>query len=120
VSQDNAVRFLHDQCLVDLFGDKAIGYLAVTRTVRQLSWTAPERPNGRPVNISIDAAILKVLNGDATASMREITQEAKLSPSTIFYVLTTRMDNIYRRCRLAPHNLSEPQKLIVSGKVTNF
>jgi hypothetical protein len=98
VYQESAVRFLHDQRLVDLFGDKVIGYSAVTRTVRQLSWTTPERPNGRPVNISIDAAILKVLNGDPAASVREITQEAKLSASTIFYVLKTRIDNIYRRC----------------------
>jgi DNA-binding Lrp family transcriptional regulator len=45
--------------------------------------------------LSIDAAILKVLNGDPTASLREIAQEAELSASTVFYVLTTRLGDIY-------------------------
>jgi hypothetical protein len=51
-----------------------------------------------------------VLNGDPTASTREIAQEAKLSTSTVFCVLPTRMGDSYRRYRLAPQNLSEPQK----------
>jgi hypothetical protein len=107
VSQENAVRFLHDQRLVDLFGDKAIWYSAVTRTIRQLSWTAPERPNGRSVNISIDAAILKELNGDPTASVREITQETKLSASTIFYEpnIEAQIDLFMRVSGIEPHGV---------------
>jgi hypothetical protein len=38
-------------------------------------------PKGRSANFSIDAAILKMLNGDPTASVREIASEAKFSAS---------------------------------------
>jgi hypothetical protein len=98
ISQEDAVRFLHDQgvpaggihlCLVDLFWDKAIEYLTVAPTIRQLSWSAPESPKGRPANFYIDTALHKVLNGDSTASECEIAQYAKLSTSTAFYVLPT-------------------------------
>jgi hypothetical protein len=54
-------------------------FTTVTRTIRQLSWTAPKTPKGRPANFSINAAILKVLNGDPAASMRGIAQQDKLS-----------------------------------------
>jgi hypothetical protein len=120
MSQEDEVRFLHEQglpagaihqCLVDLFGDKAIGYSTITRTIRQLNWTAPETPKGRPANFFIDSTILKVLNGDPTVSMRQITQEVNLSASTAFYVVTTRINYIYRRCRLVPHNLFKQQKI---------
>jgi hypothetical protein len=70
-----------------------------------------DAPKGRPATFPIDAAILKVLDGDPTASVREIAQEAKPSALMVFYILTTRMDYIYRRCRLVPHNISEPQKM---------
>jgi hypothetical protein len=63
------------------------------------------------MNFSLDTAILKVLDDDPAASMREIAPEAKLSASTVFYILTTRMGYIYRKCRLVQHNLSEPHKI---------
>jgi hypothetical protein len=88
-----------------------MGYSMLMRTIRQLSWTALETPNGRSANFSIDVAILKMLNGDLTASVREVAQEPKLFASAVFYVLTTHMGYIYRRCRLIPHHLSEPQKI---------
>jgi hypothetical protein len=72
---------------------------------------APETVKGRPVNFSVYAAILKVLNGDSTVSVRDVAQEAKFYASTAFFVLTTRMGSIYRRCRLVPRNLSEPEKV---------
>jgi hypothetical protein len=93
MSQEGAVRFLHDQGLpaavihqrlVDLVGDKAIWYSTVTPTIGQRSWTAPETPKDRPANFSIDSAILKVLNGDPTASVRDIAQEAKHSSTAGF------------------------------------
>jgi hypothetical protein len=120
MSQEDAVSFLHDQGLpagaihehlVDLLRDKAIRDSTVTHTIWQLSWTARETPKGKPANRSINAAILKVLNGDPTASAREIAQETKLCASTVLYVLPTRIGYTYRRCRLIPHNLSEPQKI---------
>jgi hypothetical protein len=83
----------------------------VTRTIRQLIWTDLGMPKGRPATFAIDAVILKVMNGDPTASMCEIAQEAKLPASAVFYVLTTRMGYTYRRCRLVLHDLSEPQKI---------
>jgi hypothetical protein len=119
IPQEDAVRFLQDQGLpadtihqrlVDLFGVTARGYLSVTYKIRQLYWTVPEMLKGRPTNFSIDVAILKVLNGDPTASVREIEQETKPSTLTIFYVLTTPMGHICRTCRLVPDNVSEPQK----------
>jgi hypothetical protein len=59
------------------------------------------------VNISIDAAILKVLNGDPTASVREITQEAKLSASTIFYEpnIEAQIDLFMRVSGIEPHGV---------------
>jgi hypothetical protein len=72
---------------------------------------ASETPKGRPADFSIDAAILKVLINDPSASVHEIAQEAKLPASTLLYILTTHMGYIYRRFRLAPHNLSEPHKI---------
>jgi hypothetical protein len=50
----------------------------------------PRDVEGQISGFSIDAAILKVLNGDPTASVREIAQEANLSALTTLYVLTTR------------------------------
>jgi hypothetical protein len=116
MTQEDVVRFPHDQGLpagaihqrlVDLFGDKVIRSSTITRTIRQLSWMAPATSAGRPANSSVNAAILKVLNGDLTASVCEIAQEAKLSASTVFYALTTRIDYIHRRYRRVPHNLSQ-------------
>jgi hypothetical protein len=104
---------------VDLFRNKAMQSSTVTRTIGQLSWTAPDTPKGRPANFSIDAAVLKVLNVDPTTSVPEIAQEVKLSASTVFYVLTTRMDYIedadwYRIVYLSR------RRFIVSGKVMSF
>jgi hypothetical protein len=119
MSQHDAVRFLNDQGLpadvihdhlVELFGDKALAYSTVTRTLRQPSWTISELPKGRPPNFSIDAAIFHVLNRDPTRSLRELAEELRLSVSTVFYVLTTRMGYCYRKCRLVPHALSPHQK----------
>jgi hypothetical protein len=68
-------------------------------------------PKGRPANLSIDTVILTVLNGDPSASVPDIAQEAKVSSSTVFYALTTHMGYIYQRGLLMLHNLSEPQKI---------
>jgi hypothetical protein len=67
----------------------------VTRMIRQLCWAACETPKGRLGNFSIDSALLKVPNGDPSASMREIAQDTKLSVSTVFQVVMTRVGHIY-------------------------
>jgi hypothetical protein len=119
MSQHDAVRFLSDQGLpanvihehlVEVFGDKALAYSTVTRTLRETSWTISELPKGRPPNFSIDASIVGLLDRDPTRSLREIAEELRLSVSTIFYVLTTRMGYCHRKCRLVPHALSPQQK----------
>jgi hypothetical protein len=129
MSQEDAVRFLGcqglsagpiHQRLGDLFGDKAIGYSTATHTIRQLSWPVRETLKDRPANFSIDAAILTVLNGDSTASVREIAQEAKLSASTG----STSRQLVWARFTEDAHSrriiyLSH-RRLIVSGKVMNF
>jgi histone-lysine N-methyltransferase SETMAR len=113
------VRFLHDenlpansihQHLVELFGEKVMAYSTITRTLREMRWTGPGIQNGRLPNFSIDATILRVLNRDPIASIREIVRKARLPASTTYYVLTTRMGCNYRRYRLVPHNLSAQQR----------
>jgi hypothetical protein len=77
MSQQDAVRFLHDeglptnvihQDLVQVFGEKAMAYSPVRQTVTQMSWTGHEIPKGRSPNCRIDTAIFKVLNRDPTVS----------------------------------------------------
>jgi hypothetical protein len=116
MSQQDAVRFLHDegllvdaihQHLVQVFGQKGMAYSPVTRMLTQMSWTCREIPKGRPPNFRIDAAIFKVLSRDPTASAHEIAQEARLPTATIFYILTTRIGYTYRRsARRSPLTLS--------------
>jgi hypothetical protein len=60
---------------------------------------------GQTIKLFINAVILKVLNGDPTVSAREIAHVAKLSASTVFYILTTRVDYLYRRYRLMPQKI---------------
>jgi hypothetical protein len=59
---------------------------------------------------SIDAAVLRLHNRDPAASLREIAEQAKLSVSTIHYILTTRIGYKYRKCWFVPHSLSAKQK----------
>jgi hypothetical protein len=129
MSQEDAVIFLHDQGLpagaihqrvVDLFGNAAIGYSTVTRTIQKVSWTASKTPKGRRTNLSVDAALLKVLNDDSTASVDEIAQEVKLSVSTVFDVLTTRMDTFIADANSCLIICLSRRKMIISGKVMNF
>jgi hypothetical protein len=123
MSQHDAVRFLHHnglpadlihEHLVEVFGPLAMAYSTVTRTIRQLSWTTPEEQDdiskGRPSDFRIDAAIQDVIDRDPGASVRQIAKELRLSSSTIFYVLTNRMEYSYRKCHLVPHTLSEIQR----------
>jgi hypothetical protein len=119
MSRHDAVRFLNDKGLpanvihehhVDLFGDNALADSTVTRTVRQTSWTMSEGPKGRPPNVSIDAALLRVQNRDPTKSLHEIAEELGLSVWTTFVVITTRMGYWYRKWRLVPPALSPQQK----------
>jgi hypothetical protein len=119
MSQRDAVRFLHDeglpadaihQHLVEMFGEKAMAYSTITRTLRKMSWTGPEIQKEKPPNFPIDATILLLLNCDPTASIRETAREARPPGSTLFYALTADMGYSYRRWRLVPHNLSARQR----------
>jgi hypothetical protein len=104
MSQHDAVRFLSSeglpadiihQHLIEVFGEMAMAYSTVTRTLRERSWTLTDIPKGRPPNFLIDAAILRVLDRDPAASLREIAEQAKLPPSTVHYVFTTRIGYRY-------------------------
>jgi hypothetical protein len=60
ISQHDAVRFLHSESLpadiihehlVPVFGDQAIAYSTVTRTLKELNWTAAEIPKGEAAKL---------------------------------------------------------------------
>jgi hypothetical protein len=119
MSQHEPVRFLQSEALpadiihehlIEVFGGMAMKYSTVTRTIREMSWTPKNIPKGRPPNVAIDTAILRVLARDPAASPREIADEAKLPLFTVYYVLTIRIGYKFRRCRFVPHALSAQQK----------
>jgi hypothetical protein len=55
-----------------MFGEKAMAYLTIRGTLREMGWTSPEIQTGRLPNFAIDATILRVLNRDPTALIVEI------------------------------------------------
>jgi hypothetical protein len=69
----------------------SMAYSMITRTIREKSWTLKDIPNGRRPTLSIAAAVLRLLDRDPAASLREIAEQAKLPVSTVHYVLTTRL-----------------------------
>jgi hypothetical protein len=123
MSQQDLVRLLHGQgqsateihcCLLATFGPLCISYSTVARTIRALSWTpaneATHDLGGRPANPSIDALIQKCLAENPEASIREIATETGIPSSTVWYVLTTRLGYIWRKCRLVAHSLTAQQQ----------
>jgi hypothetical protein len=62
---------------------------------------------GRPPNFHMDAATQYVLNRNPGALMWEVGKDLRLAASTVFYVLTNRMEHRSRKCRIAPHTLSQ-------------
>jgi hypothetical protein len=100
MSQKDLVLSLHKEGLtakviyerlVEFFGPLAMPYSIVTRTFRETYWTPFEQGSknfgGRPPNLEHDARILCVLERNPNASVREITDEARIPKSTVFDVL---------------------------------
>jgi hypothetical protein len=122
MSQADAVRFLHENGLpadiihdhlVEVFGPLAMAYSTVTRTVREMSWRAPETDEvisrARRPNHRLETLVQDLLGRKPGASVREIATELHLSPSTVFYVLTNQLGYGSRKCRIVPHALSPRQ-----------
>lgn len=96
ISQHDTLPFIHDQGfpaniiyqhLVDVLGEVALAYSTVTRTLRQLSWTAPDMPKGTPPKFLVDAGTVCVLNRDPTAPLPGIAEEVNPPVSTLFLSL---------------------------------
>jgi DNA-binding MarR family transcriptional regulator len=101
--------------LVELFCPLAMNYLAITRIIRMLSWTAHEGElhdlEGRRPNSDHDARILAVLAADPIASVREIARETQIPKSTVYNILVQRLRYCSRKFRLVPHELDERQQI---------
>jgi hypothetical protein len=96
MSQQDLVLVLHaqgkstitiHQHLVEAFGELAISYAMVSRTIRSLSWNPidDESQNfgGRPSNQLIDARIVQILDDNPGASVRETAHAASIPASTV-------------------------------------
>jgi DNA recombination-dependent growth factor C len=122
-AQGKSATTIH-QHLVEAFGELAISYPTVSRTIRSLSCNPidDESQNfgGRPLNQLTDARIRKILDDNPVASVREIVHAASIPASMVWYVLTTRLGYTWRKCRIVPHALSNIQRQQRRDRVSSF
>jgi hypothetical protein len=62
---------------------------------------------GRLPNLMIDAIIRQFLINNPGGSICQIATETGILALTFWYILTTSLGYVWRKCRLVPHTLSE-------------
>jgi hypothetical protein len=101
--------------LVQVFGELAIAYSTVSRTIRALRWAAPDEEArnlcGRPPNLTIDARIQQFLIDNPGRSIRQIATGTRIPASVVWHVLTARLEYVWRKCRPAPDTLSKAKRV---------
>ena len=103
------------RCLVEIFEDDSLSYQSVTYHLRKKSWTPKneddENKGGRPANYRIDALILKELKENSNQGYRKIAQKIGYDPSSVYYVLTSRLKFKSYHLKWIPHELTFEQNL---------
>ena len=94
--------------------DEAISYSTITKYIRSTFFThnilPPTRIIKRP-DFTKDQKIYKSLSENPDFSVREIGADTGLSPSTVHFILTTRMKYQSKLLEKVPHDLTNEQKL---------
>ena len=104
------------QRLKDLFGDLAISYPTVTRTIRKLSWSTNEEKSnsevGRPADFHNIKIIQDTIDENPMISCHEISRQTLIPYTTVRYTLLYHLKYKCRRLHWIPHSLTESQKSI--------
>ena len=104
------------QRLLDLFGDLAISYPTVTRTIRKLSWSTNEEEGnsevGRPADFHNIKIIQDTIDENPMISCHEISRQTLIPYTTVRYTLLYQLKYNYRKLHWIPHSLTESQKSI--------
>lgn len=84
------------QFLKDELGDKAIGYSTVTKYLREAKFSEASSQSKNETtelwDYTKDEKIQEALNENPFLSVRGISTQTSIAPSTVHWILTTRMD----------------------------
>lgn len=102
------------QTIKNELNDESISYSAITKYIRSQSFTTNPQPSigiAKRPDLYKDQKIENSLRNNPDFSIREIAADTDLSPSTVYFILTTRMNYKSMILQKVPHQLTNENKI---------